>query len=95
MRMKKLMNQFRKAKLTERQIDVLAMYYFDGFGASEVADRLGLNESTVREHIAAGLKKLRPLGMVPRRVLMEEGQAHVMTNVGMDNIGPDEIKAVW
>ena len=47
------------AKLSERQAEVLRLYFQDGKKTGEIADQLGLSKETVKEHYERAVKKLR------------------------------------
>lgn len=47
--------------LTKRQRECLTMYYFDHLKMREIAQKTGLNKSTVSRHISAASKNLRKL----------------------------------
>lgn len=72
------------------------MYYFDGFTQQEIADRLGIINQAVSQHIAAGVKKLTACGMRPERLTMDAPPKITTMDPGrMDQLGPEQIKAVW
>ena len=91
------LNLLKKAKLTDRQISCLALYYFDGLGQKDIADRMGLkSHSTVNQHIKSGLKKLEALGMTPSRKEFEHTPRIItMDPAQMDKLGPEDIVARW
>ena len=48
-----------KAGLTPRQRECLTLYYLKGYDQWQVAQFLGIHQTTVSQHIRYGLKKLR------------------------------------
>lgn len=54
-----LLRQAISDDLTERQKQVVLMYYFDGYTMPRISQKLGLNVSTVHRHIKAAKKKLK------------------------------------
>jgi len=48
-----------KAKLTPRQRECLTLYYLQGYDQWQVAQLLGIHQTTVSQHIRYALKKLR------------------------------------
>ena len=47
------------SKLTERQQEVVQLYFYKGLTQEEIADEFGLNKSTVCRDLAAALKKIK------------------------------------
>lgn len=92
--MEDIRSQLAQAKLTDRQLACLALYYFDGMNQREIAERLGIGQRAVAYHINAGLAKLAQCGMTPKRMELEFTPL-LQTNINMDALGPDDIKAVF
>lgn len=94
--MQQLLAQLRAAKLTDRQLACLSLYYFDGFTHREIAEQLGIGRRTVTDHMRDGRKKLRALGLEPQRLEMDAPpKIQLMDPRAIDALGPDDIKAVW
>jgi RNA polymerase sigma-70 factor (ECF subfamily) len=53
------------AELTESQLQVIRLAYFDGLSHSEIAERLDLPLGTVKSRIRLGLDRLRALLELP------------------------------
>ena len=60
-RMKKMLVKAMKTALTDRQMSCLSMYYFDELKTREIAEILGLSQSTVSRHLTAARKNLQKL----------------------------------
>lgn len=57
--LKKILYKTIQCNLTERQRDCVLMYYFKNMKMKEIADSLGLDNSTISRHISSALRKLR------------------------------------
>ena len=56
------MREVKKAMeehLTARQSECLMLYYLEGCAQREIAERLGIHQTTVSQHVQYALKKLR------------------------------------
>ncbi len=94
--MRNYRQELKKCNLTERQMRCLAMWYFDGLTLRKIAEVLGIDWTTVREHVQRGQRKLKAAGLKPKRRYMEhQPKLLVRDNEYLDNLGPDEIRAVW
>lgn len=80
-----------QAGLTQRQKECLILYCYDCRTMDDIAEILGLSKPVVSRHIQAGTKKLAAAGMKIRRLQSEPE----ITNMDIDRLGPDEIRAVW
>ena len=47
------------SKLTERQMEVVQLYFYKGMSQEEIAEELELNKSTVCRNLSAALKKIK------------------------------------
>ncbi|MBD5145068.1 MAG: sigma-70 family RNA polymerase sigma factor [Ruminococcus sp.] len=56
--MLKIMNSIIENDLTERQRQMITMYYFQHIDIPEIADKLGVNRSTVSRTISRGRKNI-------------------------------------
>ena len=56
-----------KANLTDRELNALAAYYFDGESQPDIAARMGVDQSTVSRLIDSGRDKLAVFGWTPKR----------------------------
>ncbi len=56
--MLKIMNNIIENDLTDRQKQMITMYYFQHMNISEIAGKLGVNRSTVSRTISRGRKNL-------------------------------------
>jgi len=56
-----------KANLTNREIEALSAYYFDGENQPEIAARLGITQQRVAQIIDSGRGKLAVHGWTPKR----------------------------
>lgn len=56
--MLKIMNNIIENNLTERQKQMITMYYFQHMNISEIASVLGVNRSTVSRTISRGRKNI-------------------------------------
>jgi len=94
--MQELLAQLRAAKLTDRQLACLSLYYFDGLTQQEIAEQLNIRQQVVSQHIEYGFKKLAALGLEPQRLEMDAPpKIQLMDPRAIDALGPDDIKAVW
>lgn len=50
-----------KTQLTHRQTQVMLLYYFEGKNITEIAQKLGLNKSTVSRTLRRSLNRLTDL----------------------------------
>lgn len=58
-RMKRILTRAIRHELTDRQRECVTMYYLEGMKMKDIADRLGLSNSTVTRHIQSATRKLR------------------------------------
>lgn len=56
--MLKIMNNIIENDLTERQKQMITMYYFQHMDVSEIAGKIGVNRSTVSRTISRGRKNI-------------------------------------
>ena len=49
------------SKLTERQQDVIQLYFYKGLTQDEIADELGISQAAVHRMMDRGLKMLRKI----------------------------------
>lgn len=61
-------------ELTERQREMLSMYYIDGLNMPQIASELGVNTSTVSRTIGRGLRRLRRCLRYGARELLTAGR---------------------
>lgn len=54
----KLVRRLVNEVLTEKQRELIVMYYFEQHSMTEIADTMGLNKSTVSRGIARGLARI-------------------------------------
>lgn len=47
--------------LTERQRQILLLYYYQGMTMEQIGKHLGLNKSTVSRHLSSAMGKLRKM----------------------------------
>ena len=52
------LRQVIDGELTQRQQDCLRLYYFEGMKMDEVADRLGIQASTVSRHLKKAKRRI-------------------------------------
>ncbi len=57
--MKQLLVLVMQKELTPRQREILDLYYYEGLNTVEIADRLGVNKSTVSRTKQRGLSTIR------------------------------------
>ena len=82
--------------LTARELQCLAMYYYDGLRQRQIAEALGLKQQTVATYLERGRTKLAERGMNPKRIeLVDPPTCKTMDPSQMDRLGPDDVKAVW
>lgn len=48
----------KEADLTDRQLEVLRLYYVSGFEHKEIGDKLGIHRSTVSHYVRNAIKKI-------------------------------------
>ncbi|MCK4625066.1 MAG: sigma-70 family RNA polymerase sigma factor [Phycisphaerae bacterium] len=89
--------QLARAGLTDRQTECLALYYFDDYTQDEIAERLGITQPTVVQHLQYGLAKLEHVGLKFREPQApgEPPRFEQLTPVELDNLDPRRIAAVW
>lgn len=90
------LRQLQTAECTQRQLQCLASYYFDGLPKREIARMYRLNHETVRRHISRGLQRLRAVGLSPERRLLDAGsRIATLDKEGLDMLSARDVKAVW
>ena len=47
------------SKLTERQMEIIQLYYYKGMNQEEVAEELGISQRAVSYSLEGALKKIR------------------------------------
>lgn len=58
-RIKKTLARLMQEELTDRQREVVTMYFFEGKSLTEIGEILSLNKSTVSRHITRSKEKLK------------------------------------
>ena len=84
---------FRQAKLTPRQVEVLALHYFDGLTVRGVARLLGIRPSAAHQHLKRALVKLRRVGLEPHKVA--EFSQITMDPHELAELDPKRVRAIW
>lgn len=57
--MKKALYEAIKEDLTERQQEMIIMYFFDGMNMQQIADELGVTKGNVSITIRRGLRRIK------------------------------------
>lgn len=83
-----------KTILTRRQIEVLAMIYFDGLTQQEAADQLGISLRAIKGIVSRGHKRLAARGLTLHKVPLERAVVQTMDPAIIDSLGPREIQGV-
>ena len=87
--------QLAAANLTPKQIEVLALYCFDGCSERDIAGLLGISRRAVRDHLAGGREKLEACGLEAGRLAdPEKPEIKPMDPRRIDQLGPREIRGV-
>lgn len=58
-RLNQIEYELTKKETSQRQFDCVNLYYFDGLKIAEVADRLGVQKSTVSRHLSIFRERCR------------------------------------
>jgi len=91
-----LMEQLRRARLTDRQLTCLAMYYYDGVTQQAIAARLSVTRQAVCRFLAAGRKKLHAAGMAPKRLHLETAaRLTTLDTAALDRLSAEDALALW
>ena len=83
------------AKLTDRQKQCLALYFYDGLTQERVGCSLGIRQRAVSYHLQAGLRKLTAVSLRPRPVAMEAPSMTWMDTETLDKIPDGAVVALW
>jgi len=57
--MKKALHEAIREDLTERQQEMIIMYFFDGMSMQQIADELGVTKQNVSKTIKRGLDRIK------------------------------------
>ncbi len=66
--LKKQLKRAMDSELTERQREILSMFYFGGMSVTEIAVHYGVNKSTISRHLKRSREKLHAVlsyGFIP------------------------------
>ena len=63
-------------ELPPRQREVLLLKYFDDLSCREIGEKIGIEESTVKRHLADARKRLRQVLLKPTRNHDHDDQAN-------------------
>jgi len=82
--------------LSERELQCLAMYFYDGLRQREIAKSLGIKQRTVSHYLDRGRAKLAEHGMTPQRLQREERPKTILMDPRqMDNLDPESVVAAF
>ena len=90
------LEQFRQAGLTEKQMECLSMYVFDGLRQPEIAERLGVSQPAVSQLISKAQEKLAKVGLRAKKLELDEPVRTIPTDPHvLDQLGPSDVRAEW
>ena len=82
--------------LSSRELECLAMYYYDGMRHKAIAQMVGLSRRRIGQILDSGRTKLAERGMTPKRMeAVDQPKIHMMDPHAMDRLGPADVRAVW
>jgi len=88
--------RLKAAELTRAQRMCLALYWYDGMRQEEISARLRMSQQAVATHLSKGQASLAAVGVQPhRRRGLFKPMVLRRPPTWLDQLGPEDLKAVW
>jgi len=88
--------RLRRARLTPRQMQCLALYYYDGMSQEQIGRHLGIGQRVVSQHLQYGRDKLAVAELSIRRISTRtEIRITHMDTETLDRLTSEVARGLW